>query len=71
MLVHNQGTPPSSAAEEVSDHIATTAIQRWLASALVEAEKYFRRVRGYRELQHLVNALDAMAPPAKVIADVA
>ena len=29
-------------------------IQRWVASALVEAEKHFRRVRGYRDLQHLV-----------------
>ena len=32
-------------------------IQRWVASALVEAEKHFRRVRGYRDLQHLVGAL--------------
>ena len=46
-------------------------IQRWVASALVEAEKHFRRVRGYRDLQHLVGALDALAPPAGVVADVA
>ncbi|MCY4660197.1 MAG: transposase, partial [Acidobacteria bacterium] len=36
-------------------------IQRWVASALVEAEKHFRRVGGYRDLPHLVNALDALA----------
>ena len=46
-------------------------IQRWVASALVEAEKHFRRVRGYRGLQHLVGALDALAPPDGVVADVA
>ena len=37
-------------------------IQRWVGSALVEAEKHFRRVRGYRDVPHLVNALDALAP---------
>ena len=46
-------------------------IQRWMASALVEAEKHFRRVRGYRDLQRLIGALDAMGPPDGVIADVA
>ena len=46
-------------------------IQRWVASALVEAEKHFRRVRGYRDLQHLVGALDALAPPDGVVAAVA
>ena len=46
-------------------------IQRWVASALVEAEKHFRRVRGYRDLQHLVGALDALAPPDGMVADVA
>ena len=46
-------------------------IQRWVGSALVEAEKHFRRVRGYRDVPHLVNALDALAPPNRVIADVA
>ena len=38
-------------------------IQRWVASALVEAEPRFRRVRGYRDLRYLVAALDALAPP--------
>ena len=46
-------------------------IQRWVASALVEAEPRFRRVRGYRDLLHLVGALDALAPPDGVVADVA
>ena len=38
-------------------------IQRWMASALLEAQQRFRRVRGYREMRRLVSALDAMAPP--------
>ena len=46
-------------------------IQRWVASALVEAEPRFRRVRGYRDLRYLVDALDALAPPYGAIADVA
>ena len=46
-------------------------IQRWAASALVEAEPCFRRVRGFRDLQHLVYALDAMSPPDSLVADVA
>ena len=46
-------------------------IQRWVASALVEAEPRFRRVRGYRDVQYLVGALDALAPPDDVVAEVA
>ena len=46
-------------------------IQRWVASALVEAEKRFRRVRGYRDLLYLVGALDALVPPGDVVAEVA
>lgn len=37
-------------------------IQRWISAALLEAEKRFRRVRGYRDLRHLVTALDARSP---------
>ena len=46
-------------------------IQRWVASALVEAEPRFRRVRGYRDMRYLVGALDALAPPDVAVADVA
>ena len=46
-------------------------IQRWVASALVEAEPRFRRVRGYRDVQYLVGALNALAPPDDVVAEVA
>ena len=46
-------------------------IQRWVASALVEAEKHFRRVRGYRDLPRLLTALDAVAPPVGAVANVA
>ena len=37
-------------------------IQRWVASALVEAEPRFRRVRGYRDLRYLVGALGRTGP---------
>ena len=40
-------------------------IQRWVASALVDAEPRFRRVRGYRDLCYLVGALDALALPRR------
>ena len=46
-------------------------IQRWVASALVEAKPRFRRVRGYRDLRYLVAALDALAPPDGAVADAA
>ena len=37
-------------------------IQRWVSAALLEAEKHFRRVRGYRDMPHLISALDALSP---------
>ncbi len=37
-------------------------IQRWVSAALLEAEKNFRRVRGYRDMRHLISALDARPP---------
>ncbi len=46
-------------------------IQRWVASALLEAEPRFRRVRGYRDLRYLVGALNALAPTDDVVPDVA
>jgi transposase-like protein len=36
-------------------------IRRWVASALCEAERRFRRVRGYREMPALINALDRLS----------
>ncbi|MGH9779188.1 MAG: IS256 family transposase [Candidatus Acidiferrales bacterium] len=33
-------------------------IQRWVAMALVEAEKHFHRVRGHKNIKHLVAALN-------------
>ena len=38
-------------------------LQRWVSAALLEAQKRFRRVRGYRDMPHLVVALDALSPP--------
>ena len=45
-------------------------IQRWVASALVEAEKHSAGP-GLPRSAHLVGALDALAPPDGVVADVA
>lgn len=36
-------------------------IRRWVASALCEAERRFRRVRGYREMPALISALDSLS----------
>jgi hypothetical protein len=35
----------------------TNQASRWLAAALFEAEKGFRKIRGYRDLPHLAEAL--------------
>ena len=37
-------------------------IQRWVSAVLLEAEKHFRRMRGYRDMRHLIRALDALSP---------
>src|SRR2546425_12348124 len=34
-------------------------VLRWVATALMEAEKKFRRVRGHRDMPQLLAALDA------------
>ena len=46
-------------------------VRNSVVSALVDAEPRFRRVRGYRDVQYLVGALDALAPPDDVVAEVA
>ena len=46
-------------------------IQRWVASALVEAEPRFRRVRGYRDLQYPGGCARRGGPPDDVVAEVA
>jgi hypothetical protein len=35
-------------------------IVRWVSAALLEAERHFRRVRGYRDLPHLIRASEAI-----------
>src|SRR3990170_1811277 len=40
------------------DHIA-----RWTAAGLLEAEKKFRKVRGYRELKELAGKLNPRSTP--------
>jgi putative transposase len=39
-----------------------TMIVRWVASAVREAEKKFRRLKGYKQMPQLLAALDAHAP---------
>ena len=34
-------------------------VLRWTVTGLIEAEKKFRRIRGHRDLPHLIAALDA------------
>jgi len=43
----------------------TTQTQRWTATALLEAEKRFRRVRGYRSMSVLRSSLQATASSIK------
>ena len=38
-------------------------VLRWTAAGILEAEKQFRRVNGYRDLQLLRLALQATGPP--------
>jgi putative transposase len=40
--------------------------QRWGATALMESEKGFRRIKGYRDLPQLLKALDALIAGARV-----
>jgi len=40
--------------------------QRWGATALMEAEKGFRRIKGHRDLPQMVKALDALIAGARV-----
>ena len=39
----------------------SSQVQRWMATALVQAEKGFRKVRGYRAMPILLNALNGIA----------
>ncbi len=38
--------------------------KRWVAAGMLEAERNFRRVRGYKEMAELVAALGRQAHPA-------
>lgn len=35
-------------------------IVRWVSAALLEAQEHFRRIRGFRDLPHLLQALEAI-----------
>jgi putative transposase len=41
-------------------------VLRWMASAYLEAEKYFRRIQGYRDLWVLSTALGSARSTSKV-----
>ena len=38
-------------------------IRRWVSAALLDAEQRFRRLRGYRDMPQLMNALKAPSSP--------
>jgi hypothetical protein len=40
--------------------------KRWIAAGMLEAERSFRRVRGYKEMAKLVDALRREVTPAAV-----
>ncbi len=37
-------------------------VVRWVSAAIVEAEKKFRRVQGWRDIAKLVTALEELEP---------
>ena len=44
-------------------------VVRWVSAAIVEAEKKFRRVQGWRDIQKLVRALDVFEAKEEATAD--
>lgn len=48
---------------QVGDHVA-----RWTAAGLLEAEKKFRKVKGYRELKELAGKLNPRSTPQQQVA---
>ena len=61
---------PTRAAEEVARNVKRwrdgSMALRWGVTGLMEAEKRFRRVRGYREMPQLLAALEGKAASRKV-----
>ena len=43
-------------------------ILHWTAASVLEAERQFRRINGYRDLQLLNIALEAMREPTETVA---
>jgi transposase-like protein len=43
-------------------------VQRWAATALLQAEKGFRKVKGFREMDVLIRVLNRKAPDSKKVA---
>ena len=48
--------------ERLARSLASALLRRAAGGALVEAEKHFRRVRGYRDVPHLVNSSGCAGP---------
>ena len=42
---------------------------RWVSAAVIEAEKKFRRVQGWRDIEKLVRALDATGQKQEATAE--
>ena len=42
--------------------------ERWIGSALLVAEKQFRRVKGHKQIPLLLKALELLKPPRKDVA---
>jgi transposase-like protein len=46
-----------------------TMVVRWVSAAIVEAEKKFRRVQGWRDIEKLVRALDVIEAKEEATAE--
>lgn len=44
-------------------------VVRWVSAAIVEAEKKFRRVQGWRDIQKLIRVLTALEPTEEATAE--
>ena len=44
-------------------------VVRWVSAAIVEAEKKFRRVQGWQDIQKLIRALTALEPTEEATAE--
>ena len=60
-LIESAFSPSRTVTRNVKRWRNSSQVQRWMATALLEAEKKFRKVRGYRAMPALTNALHRVA----------